>query len=260
MALRGAEAAAGAVRSGRLSGDARRFDRGEAIIEGADLARPRLIILARHAQSEHHVRRLTGGWTDTPLTALGHEQAALLAARLASELGGAAVAVYTSDLLRASQTAVQVGRALGVEPTSDVRLREFNNGDAANMTIEEARVAFPAADEPWRVDDRPYPGAETFREFFARVGGFLDALADDGRVPVIVAHGGTVECLIARWLSLSPEVMEPIGFASHPTGITTLTRSAWERATVERVNDVSHLAGTAAAPVLRDLLPLAPAP
>ena len=35
---------------------------------------PPAIIIVRHGQSEHHVRGLTGGWTDTPLTALGHGQ------------------------------------------------------------------------------------------------------------------------------------------------------------------------------------------
>lgn len=100
--------------------------------------RPPLVILVRHAESEHHVRGLTGGWTDTPLTALGHEQARRLASRLHHELGDRPIRVLTSDLRRARETADHVSAALGIEPVLDRRLREYNNGAAANLTLDEA--------------------------------------------------------------------------------------------------------------------------
>jgi probable phosphoglycerate mutase len=204
---------------------------------------PRLIVLARHGQSEHHVRRMTGGWTDTPLTALGHEQSRRLAARLRSELGETPVAVYTSDLQRAAQTAAHVAAAFGVTAIVDARLREHNNGAAANMTIEEARAAFPGAQSPWLIDDHPYPECESGRELFERAAGFLDDLEDDGRVPVVLSHGGTIEVMVARWLMLTPETWEPINLGMHTTGVTTLSRGMWGRAMVERMNDTAHLAG-----------------
>jgi probable phosphoglycerate mutase len=96
------------------------------------LQKPRLAILVRHAQSEHHVLGLTGGWTDTPLTALGHEQSRLVAARLTDELGVTPVRLYSSDLVRAHETARHIGEAFGVEAVLDERLREHNNGECAN--------------------------------------------------------------------------------------------------------------------------------
>jgi probable phosphoglycerate mutase len=90
---------------------------------------PQAVILVRHGQSEHHVRGLTGGWTDTPLTALGHEQARLLAARLRAELPEQDVSVVTSDLARASQTATHIADAFGITHALDARLREHNNGE-----------------------------------------------------------------------------------------------------------------------------------
>jgi broad specificity phosphatase PhoE len=98
---------------------------------------PPLVILVRHAQSEHHGKGITGGWTDTPLTDLGRVQASRLADRLRSELEGIPVTLYTSDLLRAAQTARIIGRALGANPIPEPRLREFNNGEAANMTMAD---------------------------------------------------------------------------------------------------------------------------
>ena len=45
---------------------------------------------------------------------------------------------------------------------------------------------------------------------------------------------------VAKWV-LDPA--EPINFAGHPTGLTTLTRRLWDQAMVERMNDIAHLAG-----------------
>lgn len=222
---------------------------------------PKFVIVARHAQSEHHVQGLIGGWTDTPLTALGHEQSKRLAARLKSELGDARITIYTSDLQRALQTAEHVAAAFGVAPgdvVTDKRLREHNNGEAINMTLVAAREKYAGVfDHPWKIDERPFPGAETGRELYERVGGFVDSLRDDGAVPIVVGHGNSIVCIIARWLMLTPEALEPIGFGVATTSITTLTRDRYDLPMVERVNDVGHLAGMEGSLVLEQLLPFA---
>jgi probable phosphoglycerate mutase len=209
------------------------------------MTQPNLIVVVRHAQSEHHVRGLTGGWTDMPLTDLGHEQSRRLAARLKSELAGAPIALYTSDLRRAADTAEHLATAFDAKPIADARLREHNNGEAVDMTLAEARERYAGVfDHPWSIDERPFPGSETGREFYERVSGFVDDLRDDdGRTPIVVSHGAAIICIIARWLRLTPEALEPIGFSSHTTGITTLTLDKYGCPQVERLNDIAHLAG-----------------
>jgi probable phosphoglycerate mutase len=205
---------------------------------------PKLVLVVRHAQSVHHVQGLTGGWTDTPLTEAGHEQARALAARLKRELPERAIALYTSDLQRAMQTAEHIGAAFGVAPIPDPRLREHNNGEAANMTFAAARERFASAfDHAWHIDERPFPGGETGRELYARAAAFIDGLCEDGRVPVVLSHGMTIDCLIARWLRLPPEALEKIGFRAYPTGLTALVRDRFDLPAVERSNDLTHLAG-----------------
>jgi len=216
---------------------------------------PPLVILARHAQSEHHVQGLTGGWTDTPLTELGHRQSQLLAERLKTELVGATIALYTSDLQRAMQTAQHIADAFGVDPIADARLREHNNGEAANMTLAEARERYADAfARPWSIDDRPFPGSESGREMYARVSSFVDDLQADGRVPVVVAHGISGTCVIARWLMLTPDALEPIGFGAGTASITTLVRDRFGNPWTERINDVGHLDGIEGAASLARLL------
>jgi len=205
---------------------------------------PPFVILVRHAQSEHHVLGLTGGWTDTPLTDLGHAQSQRLAARLKAELGDTPIALYTSDLQRALQTARHIADAFGVATIADERLREHNNGEAANMTLAEARERYADAfGRPWGIDERPFPGSESGREMYARVSSFVDELEAHGRVPVLVAHGISATCVIARWLMLTPEALEPIGFGAGTASITTLTRDRFGNPMTERVNDMAHLAG-----------------
>lgn len=204
---------------------------------------PPLIIVVRHAESEHHLLRLTGGWTDTPLTERGHEQSRLVAARLAAELAGHTVSVYSSDLQRAKQTAAHIADAVGANVTLDKRLREHNNGAAAGLTIDEAKKRWPGK---WGLavplDESAYDGAETPRHFYDRAGAFIDEIAHDGTVPVVVSHGGTIVCLVARWLGLSAEVLNPIGFSAHTTSITVLSRDENGRR-LDVLNDTAHLSG-----------------
>lgn len=212
---------------------------------------PPVVILVRHAQSQHHVMGLTGGWTDTPLTDLGHEQARLVAARLGDELGQMPVRLITSDLKRAAQTAAAIGTALGVQVEADARLREHNNGESANLTHEQALARWPDwYGKPLPLDEAIYPGSETARELYTRARGFIDALEDDGRTPIVVSHGGTLICLVGAWLGLTPEMLHPIGFEFHTTSITVLREFRIEAPfgatgptgrTIERLNDASHL-------------------
>src|SRR5690242_6934842 len=77
------------------------------------------VLLLRHGQTELSILHRYSGLGDPELTALGQDQAAAAAARLAApEAGGLApegiAAVLSSPLRRARQTAAAVADALGV--------------------------------------------------------------------------------------------------------------------------------------------------
>src|SRR3954471_13891038 len=74
------------------------------------------LLLVRHGQSEWNAEgRLQGQTAHVPLTALGHEQAAAAAQRLAGLRPGALV---SSDLRRAVETAEHCARATGLPMTT----------------------------------------------------------------------------------------------------------------------------------------------
>src|SRR5262249_9514797 len=98
------------------------------------------IYVIRHGQSEHHVRDMTGGWTDLPLPPLGQTQEIRLAEHLAAVIGKRTVSLFSSDLQRASMTAAAIAKRLEIEVVEDEGLREFNNGRASGLTNSEAKA------------------------------------------------------------------------------------------------------------------------
>ena len=199
------------------------------------------IVLVRHGQSEHHVNGMTGGWTDTGLTELGRRQAACLGARLKLEIEGMPCRMVSSDLKRAFQTAQIVGREIGVSPNLVPELREFNNGMAAGMTAEAAKSYFREPTEPLH-DWQPYPEADTWRRFYARVSEWLDHPAEhrDGLL-LLVTHAGTINNVVDWWLGLEIEILSRVAFGAAPTSISVLDVNQWGEHTIERLNDTAHL-------------------
>lgn len=201
------------------------------------------IILVRHGESEHHVAGLTGGWTDTPLTERGRQQINSLSVRLGEELAGVGLSLFTSDLLRAAESADTIAERLGVTAMPVPDLREFNNGMAAGMTREQAREHFTEPTEPL-LDWRPYPDSETWREFYQRVANRIDRLAAENDGPVvIVTHGGTIVNVISWWLGLGMEQRErrSIAFGVDTASVSVLRTNDWRERMLERLNDTAHL-------------------
>jgi broad specificity phosphatase PhoE len=81
----------------------------------------REVWLIRHADAYVGLESLNEGVLDPPLSAVGLDQAARLARRLSDVPLGA---VWSSPLLRASQTAEAIAGGHGLEVRQDLRLRE----------------------------------------------------------------------------------------------------------------------------------------
>jgi broad specificity phosphatase PhoE len=185
------------------------------------------ILLLRHGQSTWNAEGRAQGWSDAPLSALGRQEAAELAAALSGRLRARVVAA--SDLRRARDTAAILARGLGVEEVSvDARLRERELGWWSGLTGAEMQSGWPETAKAWRAHalDRP-PGGETDASVVARVVTALATLALDAAgkqgVAVVISHGGVISALersagmgpsgghanlTGRWLSLAAESWE----------------------------------------------------
>ena len=202
------------------------------------------IFVVTHAQSFHHLEGKVGGWYDTGLTPDGREDAAAIADRLASILGDRNVEVFSSDLLRASQTAEIIAERFGGKVTETPDLREISYGAAEGQPqawLDERYV--PAPDDNRMDHQVGIEGAETRREAAERVYRAVDQIvARPNATQIIVTHGFTLTLVICAWMKLP---LDATGFASFPAGsgsITHLHQDAfWRNRAIRRLADTSHL-------------------
>jgi probable phosphoglycerate mutase len=104
------------------------------------MPKPTRLFLIRHGQSAGTAEGRFGGHGPTPLSRLGEEQAEKTATLLAKE--GLDV-IYSSDLLRAVQTAEPVGKLLDLPVNITEAFRERHVGVLEGLTFDESKRAFP---------------------------------------------------------------------------------------------------------------------
>jgi len=98
------------------------------------------LFLVRHGQSAGNAEGRFGGHGPTPLSKLGQHQAEKTALLLAKE---GISAIYSSDLLRAVQTAEPLSRLTGVPIIQTSKFRERNIGVLEGLTFDESREIHP---------------------------------------------------------------------------------------------------------------------
>jgi broad specificity phosphatase PhoE len=98
------------------------------------------LFLVRHGQSHGNAEGRFGGHSPTPLSALGKQQAELTARALAKEK---IHAIYSSDLLRAVQTAEPLAKILDLPIIQTAAFRERKVGVLEGLTFDESKAAYP---------------------------------------------------------------------------------------------------------------------
>src|SRR5947199_9207237 len=155
------------------------------------------ILLIRHGQSQGNAEQRFGGHTATPLSELGRRQAEATARALADE---GVTAIYTSDLLRAVETAEPLARTTGLEIIKTSAFRERSVGHMEGLTFEEAAEKYP--DEYAALVRRDFDhvllGGESYRQLLERAAHALDAAINEhrGGCLAVFTHTGTACILI----------------------------------------------------------------
>lgn len=206
-----------------------------------------MIILVRHGEATHHTEHLTGGWTDSELTAAGRNQLRAVASKLAKDFNGKNhdVRLLTSDLQRAKVSAQIIADALGITNVEAYKfLREKNNGQAAGLTESAAKMLYQPPPTLKELHHRNYPGGETRQEFYDRnVQGLIKCADLERENLLIVAHKGTIQNIIFHWLGMDIAMVNRLNFSVDilPSSLTVLGINKWHEHAVFRLNDTSHL-------------------
>ena len=160
-------------------------------------------IFVRHGQSVANVERWLSGHVDTPLTDEGRAQARRARVELdAVPLGRA----FTSDLVRAHDTARILLEGREVPLTVTPSLRERECGDWACANLDELRASGEVV-LLFGWESRP-PGGESQADVAARVLAWLVGLDEIDGTTLVVAHGGVIRILLGL---LDGVALEDIG-------------------------------------------------
>lgn len=164
------------------------------------------VILLRHGQTDYNAEGRLQGQVDIPLNTVGTSQAQTAAKVLARFHPST---VYSSDLVRARDTAQALADRVNLPVVLDERLRERHFGAWEGLTRDEIRDGWPDQFDIWRSWGNPTGiGAETRREVGQRVLGAVTEIAEatpEHHTIVVVTHGAAIAAVITAMLGHDPD-------------------------------------------------------
>jgi len=196
------------------------------------------IILIRHGETEWNSQQRMQGHSNSDLSSVGQAQIQALGQWMKNVPFDH---IYSSDSLRAKQTAEAITQFSGHELKIDLRLREKNLGVFEGLTSEEARERHPEVFRLFKTAGSKYviDEGESTQQLQDRALEIVDEIRikhPEKRV-LLVTHGGFVRVLMKHILGLSLDT--PTRFLIKNTG---LFRLIWEdKWMVSQMGGVAHL-------------------
>ncbi len=201
------------------------------------------IYLIRHGQSAGNAEGRFGGHSPSPLSELGHEQARNTAIGIANER---ITAIYSSDLLRAVQTAQPLAESTGLEIIKNDAFRERHVGVLQGLTFDEAKNQYP--NDFYALINRNVrhviTGGESYRQLLDRTtNAFYDILdANRGGRVAIFSHTGTI-CFLTLHIigAINSRTKTAPWLVTSNCGINRLEFRGRSNVRVFAINDTRHL-------------------
>jgi 2,3-bisphosphoglycerate-dependent phosphoglycerate mutase len=197
------------------------------------------IILIRHGETDWNATGRLQGHSDTPLNAVGREQARRAARRLTGE---PVQALYSSDLARSLETAMIIGQELGLPVMTSPQLRERRYGVWEGLTPAEIQTRYPEQFVQWRARSMDFapPQGETVAQLLTRAFTELQAIARRhvGEVVAVITHGGLCYVLLNHILGSVNGDRREFTFGNASIHTLEMTGGRWS---VISMNDIAHL-------------------
>lgn len=197
------------------------------------------LILVRHGETLWNKEERYQGQTDTALSELGRRQAQRVAMRLARQR---IVAVYSSGLSRAYETARLIAERHGLQVVKMTCFNEMNFGDWEGLLFEEVMTRHRDLAEAFWADPGSVtiPGGESVAQVAERVmSGVVEITSrhPSGAV-VLVAHGGCIAVMLCAVLGVATGGFWRI---RQDNGGISIIEFSGGLPMVRVVNDTSHL-------------------
>ncbi|MGN9846017.1 histidine phosphatase family protein [Nonomuraea sp. H19] len=166
----------------------------------------RRIVCLRHGQTLWNVEQRFQGHSDIPLDETGVAQAARAASLLASLRP---TLIVSSDLQRANDTALALGRVVGLDVAVDKDFRERGGGQWEGLTREQIAARWPEEYAAWEAPDGE-PVTDVAARVAAAMRRWAARLGDDGLL-VVASHGAALRLGICELLGLPEQLWPAIG-------------------------------------------------
>lgn len=199
----------------------------------------KIIITVQHTQSVHHINGMVGSWTDWELTETGRHQADNIGKNLKAELAGKNFVIYSSDLLRAKQTANIIAEHLGGTPILKLELRERNLGKCCGKSVQWLRDNMECQEKT--IDDRLFPDAESRRDEWNRLKPFFDKVMADDENIIIVSHGDLLSVFNTMFLGLTVETINNCEIFGLAGGVSYMLEDNYGKRFIKRISDMSYI-------------------
>lgn len=166
-----------------------------------------VIFLERHGQSIGNAKREFLGHTNKDLSDLGYLQAARTAEFLANEQIDA---VYSSDLLRAYNTALPHAKMRGMNVITSENFRELYAGEWEGMRLEDIIAKYPHEFfDQWRANFgmTTIPGGENVQDGAQRFHSEVLKIAkeNEGKHVLVAAHAAVIRSFWGKITATAPE-------------------------------------------------------
>src|SRR4029453_2667125 len=179
----------------------------------------RLLLLLRHALTEHTGARLSGGMPGLHLSGQGRAQAGALAGRLAPV---PVDALYASPRERCQETAAVLAEAKGLKVETLEDLGEVHYGDWTGRTLKEL------AREPlWKVVQTTpsaarFPDGESLYEMQARAVLATERLraAHPGQTVAVCSHADVIKAVTCHYLGMHLDLFQRVVVS--PASVTAI--------------------------------------
>lgn len=201
------------------------------------------LYLIRHGQSAGNAEGRFGGHSPMPLSELGCKQAEITAKTLSKEKISA---IYTSDLLRAVQTAEPLAKLLDLPIIKTDAFRERNVGVLEGLTFDESKQKYPK--DYYALINRNIhhiiTKGESYRQLLRRTTAVLREIlaVHRGEKVVIFSHTGAI-CFMTLYLlgAINRRTQNTPWLVTSNCGINRFEIHGRRNIRVLAINDTRHL-------------------
>lgn len=204
------------------------------------------LYLVRHGQSAGNAEGRFGGHGTTPLSELGKKQVQLTAEALTKER---IQVIYSSDLLRAVESAEPLAKLLKLKIHTSPAFRERHVGVLEGLTFDESKQHHPADYYALvnRSVDHVISGGESYRHLLRRITSKLQNILREhqGQRIAIYTHTGAI-CYLTLYLlgAIHRGTKNTPWIVTSNCGISRFEIRGRRNVRVVALNDTRHLVET----------------